>query len=149
MNEYYKNCLQKGLEYQDFVCNILIDELGISITSYSSIKYQNISGENRQGIEIKFDDKYNETGNIYIETSEKTNANNLNFVKSGIYRNDNTWLYLIGNYDEIFIFSKKYLKFLNNTNKYRYVEIPTSKGFLLPKKDAEKYCIYKIDIKKR
>jgi hypothetical protein len=145
MTENYKKCLQKGLEFQDYITDILIQKLGISLSTYCSSKYQNISGENKQGFEIKFDDVYIKTGNIYIEVKEKSDANNLNYVDSGIYRNDNTWLYLIGNYTEVYIFSKKHLKLMHITRKYKEVKTPTSIGFLIPKEDCIKYCIYKID----
>lgn len=144
LTEYYKECLEKGLQFQDHVMDLLITELGISLTQYSSKKWQYTTGENKQGIEIKFDDKYKNTGNLYIETGEKTNKNNIKYIESGIYRQDNAWLYIIGNYDIIYIFSKKYLKFLHKKNIFREVEIPTSRGFLIDEKNAEKYCLKKI-----
>jgi hypothetical protein len=144
MTEYYKEMMQKGFEFQDFIADKLIESLGISLTSYGSKQYQEKKGENRQGFEIKFDDKYKTTGNIYIETAEKSNENNLNFVSSGIYRSDNTWLYLIGNYEEVFIFSKKHLILIHNLDKYKNVETKTSKGFLIPKQVCEKYCVNKL-----
>jgi len=144
MTEYYKEMMQKGFEFQDFIADKLIESLGISLTSYSSKKHQEKKGENRQGLEIKFDDKYKTTGNIYIETAEKSNENNPNFVSSGIYRSDNTWLYLIGNYKEVFIFSKKHLVLIHKTGAYRNVETKTSKGFLLPEEFCEKYCVNKL-----
>mgnify|MGYP000515657790 CR=1 FL=1 len=147
MTENYKNMLQKGLEFQDFVTDILIKEIGISLSSYSSIKYQYSKGENKQGFEIKFDDKYKNTGNIYIEISEKSNENNINYISSGIYRNDNTWLYIIGNYEEIFIFSKKHLILMHESKRHKEVITNTSNGFLIKKEDAEKYCTKKITLK--
>lgn len=144
MTENYKEMLQKGLEYQDFITDVLIKEIGISLSSYNSQKYQFTRGENKQGFEIKFDDKYKTTNNLYIETEEKTNELNQNFVSSGIFRNDNTWLWVIGNYNEVFIFSKKHLKLMFVTNKFKIVETKTSKGFLVGKKDADNYCIKKI-----
>ena len=55
---------------------------------------------------------------------------------------DNTWLYIIGNYETIFIFSKRLLQSLSRTGKYKHLEngTKTSVGFLLPKQDAEKYA---------
>lgn len=140
MTEYYKEKLEQGLEFQDFVTDILFNELFIPLSSYQSKKYQ-LKGENKQGIEIKFDDKFNDTGNIYIEISEKSNADNINFIDSGIYRNDNTWLYIIGNYKILFIFGKNTLKLMYKSKRYKEVEIPTSRGFLIPKIDAEKYAL--------
>jgi hypothetical protein len=146
MTDNYKEMLHKGIEYQDFVTDVLIKELGIALSSYGSAKYQYTKGENKQGFEIKFDDKYKDTGNIYIEIAEKSNKLNNNFVSSGIFRNDNTWLWITGNYVEIYIFSKKHLKLMFNTNKFRNVVTDTSKGFLINKEHAEKYCIKKIII---
>ena len=146
---YYNDCLEKGLEYQDFIASLLIKEVGIPLSSLSSKKYQYSVGENLQGIEIKFDDKYEKTGNIYIEVKEKSNPNNNEYVNSGIYRNDNSWIYLIGNYNEIFIFGKSHLILMHKSNRYRAVKKPTSIGFLLPKEDAEKYCLKQINYGKR
>lgn len=146
MSENYKNMLFKGLEFQDYVTDILIKELGIALSSYNSVKYQNTKGENKQGFEIKFDDRYKETGNIYIETAEKSNENNANYVDSGIYRNDNTWIYIIGNYEELYIFSKKHLILMHKTNDHKEITTKTSKGFLIKKEFAEKYCTKKIVI---
>jgi len=142
MTEYYKEKLEQGLCYQDFVVDQLY-KIGLPLIAYSSKKYQNLVGENKNGIEIKNDAKRKDTGNIYIETAEKTNANNEFFVASGIYRNDNSWLYLIGDYKRIFIFSKKHLlrlhKLRNNDGSPRFknIEIATSKGFLIPEEEAD------------
>lgn len=150
MTEYYKEKLEQGNEYQDFVMNLLIEKLGIALSIYGTKKYQWKFGENKQGVEIKFDDNYKTTGNLYIEISEKTNKNNPNFIPSGIFRDDNSWLYLIGNYEIIYIFTKKMLKGLYRCDKYlRKVEIPTSRGFLLQKSNAEKYSAKVIIVKEK
>jgi hypothetical protein len=141
MTEYYKECLEKGSQYEDFIMEKLMDQIGIGLTSYKSREYNIKKGENRQGIEIKFDDKYKKTGNIYIEISEKTNKNNKEFIKSGIYRDDNSWLWVQGDYEQAFIFSKKYLILFHNSNKYKEVGNDTSRGFLIPQEDVKKYCL--------
>lgn len=149
MNEYYKQSLEKGLNYQDFVVEKLY-EIGLPIISYSSKKYQCMLGENKCGFEIKFDDKIKETGNIYIETNEKSDPANKEYVSSGIYRNDNTWLYIIGNYEKIYIFPKKYLIMFHEKLKFKEVQTPTSKGFLIPAKHAEElYSIKTINCDKK
>lgn len=148
MTPEYEAKLKQGLEYQDFVADKLY-EAGIPVTSYSSQKYQNMIGENKAGLEIKFDNRWKETGNIYIEVAEKSKAENINFIASGIFRNDNTWLYVIGDYTKIFILPKKYLKMLYNKNvkNYKLVETPTSKGMLIPVRDIENiYSIRTIEI---
>ena len=143
---YYFEKLPEGLEYQDFITELLIKEIGISLSTFSSKNYQNKIGENRQGFEIKFDNKMLDTGNIYIEVKEKADPNNQNYVYSGIYRNDNTWLYLIGNYQTVYIFGKGHLKLMYETNRYREVKTETSIGFLLPISDANKYCLKNISL---
>ena len=112
MREYYKECLKKGLEYQDFVFDQLrhMDGMPIFLGAYASEKYQYDKGESLSGIEIKFDDKLKETNNLFIEVKEKTDPSNKEFVPSGIMRNDNSWLYLIGNYEQAFIFARRTLR---------------------------------------
>ena len=139
MTPYYKEKLEQGLEYQDFVSEVLY-KIGLPLFSYNSKKYQIEYGENKLGIEIKFDNKFSETGNVYIEIAEKSNPDNPCFVISGIYRNDNTWLYVIGDRKKVFVFPKVILKLLHKSGRYRAVENATSKGFLLPTGDADKYA---------
>lgn len=144
MTAYYKEKFEQGLLYQDMVMEELYKN-GIPLISYSSKKYQTEVGENKAGVEIKNDTKFRQTGNFYIETAEKSKAENKNFIPSGIYRCDNTWLYIIGDDISFFVFSKKQLQLLDKIKKYREVEIPTSRGFLFPIQDAIKlYSIREI-----
>ncbi len=140
---YYNDKLQQGLEFQDVVTAALY-QLGIVVIGYSSRRFQNEQGENMLGAEIKRDGKFRETGNIYIETSEKSHPDKLEFTPSGIHRKDNSWLYVIGDEKTIYIFSTKYLQLL--ANRYQIKETPTSKGFVMPISEAEKYCIRKIEL---
>jgi hypothetical protein len=142
-NGYYSDKLQQGLEFQDVVTRELYQR-GIVIVGYSSKKYQNNEGENLLGAEIKRDGKFRQTGNLYIETSEKSHPDKKNYTASGIHREDNSWLFVIGDEKTVYIFSTKYLRMLEY--KYTKVNKPTSNGFLIPLVDAEKYCIRKIDI---
>lgn len=151
---YYKKKLEEGKWFQDFAQEQLY-KYGISIVSYSSKEYQHKYGENRAGIEMKYDQKYKNSKCLYIEIAEKSHPDNINFVRSGIYANSNTWLYLIGDEDEFFIFAKNFLIQWHEENKFRIVygypednhkkERPTSKGFLIPVIQArEKYAILTI-----
>jgi hypothetical protein len=148
MTKYYENCLKEGLEYQDFVMETLFNDLGIPLTNYSSEKYQYSVGENKQGIEIKYQSKMSEYNSIYIEVAEKTNKDNASYVDSGIFRNDNCWLFVTGDYKTIYIFSKKCLVSLYESGKYEIKEIAnkTSKGFVLKGSDIENYAIKKINV---
>jgi len=143
MTEYYKEKLEQGLRFQDHVTELLIKELGISLSTYSSREWQ-LRGENKQGIEIKFDDKHKETGNFYIEIKEKSDPANPAYANSGIYRKDNTWLYIIGDYDRVYVFGKTFLQNLHKSGKCREVKTSTSIGFLLPQEMADRYSLKKL-----
>lgn len=139
---YYKEKLQEGLEFQDVVTKALY-QLGIVIVGYASKYFQIEEGENILGAEIKRDGNFRKTGNLYIEIAEKAHPDNPKFVRSGIRRKDNSWLFIIGDEERIYIFATRHLRKLQK--KYKIVSTSTSKGFLMPLKDARKYCIRKID----
>lgn len=150
MTEYYKDKLEAGLEYQDFVADQLRKaDPCIILMAYSSRKFQNERGESASGIEIKHDMRLKETGNVYIEVAEKSNPELPNYTASGIMRNDNTWLYLIGDYEQAFLFSKNQLKGIyadEQHYKQRGIckkQTATSVGFTLPIGYAKKFlCLY-------
>lgn len=140
MTPYYKTQLERGLEFQDFVYEIL-NRYGISTVSYSSRLFQRHFGENKGGLEIKFDGKLVETGNLYIEVAEKSSPHLLTYVQSGIYRECNE--YVIGNYDILYRLPIRILRALRSSKEYREIEINlrTSRGFLLPAHRAEQFAI--------
>ena len=144
MTEYYKDKLEKGLEYQDFVCDQLRIKEGWFIGCYSSRKYQQEKGESMSGIEIKYDMRLSETGNVYIEVAEKSNKELPDYTDSGVFRRDNTWLYLIGDYKQAFIFGKAMMRTLYLSEKQKQAwgcidrQTPTSKGFTIPIKNADR-----------
>jgi len=144
MTEYYSDKFEEGLAYQDFVIDELY-KIGFPLVTYASRKYQYTKGESKC-VEIKLDNNWRRTGNLYFETAEKTKAENENFIVSGILRDEQTWLYIIGDYTKIFILSKKQLALLHDIGHYRKVEIATSQGILIPVTEIEtKYAIKIIE----
>lgn len=152
MNEYYSGKLMQGEEYQDFITDYLRKMTPcIIMMNYASRKYQYEHGESANGIEVKYDGKLQETGNLYIEFAEKSDPYLQNYTPSGIMRDDNSWLYLIGDYEQAFIFSKKHLQELyedyrNNKQSLEIRMKDTSQGFLL-KADSntcKRMCIMHI-----
>jgi UDP-N-acetylmuramate-alanine ligase len=119
------------MEFQDFVVDQLY-KAGIPIVMHTSKKKQFL-GENKLGIEIKHDKMMEKTGNVYIEYEEKSNPNNAYFVKSGILRDDNSWLWAIANNKVIYIVSKRVLRQIYEKRpEYAvFTGNKTSKGFLL------------------
>lgn len=137
-----KELIEEGYEYQDFI-SVKLLKLGMNLNQFVSRKYQYEIGESVSGIEVKYDKKMNQTGNIYIELEEKHYGSN--FVPSGVNRQDNTWIYLIGDKTVAYMFLKHQLKFLcDNYEKYKFkkVETETSKGILIPLKFLEEKSIY-------
>jgi hypothetical protein len=134
---------QSGLEFQDFVCTELAKH-GIILQNLASKKAQFEIGENLQGFEIKLDRRCTETHRLSIEIAEKTRADRTDWTPSGIYRSDNTWLYIQGNYEALFIFSLKVLRQLHATGRFPASEYPvghpTIRRFFLPFDIAERNC---------
>lgn len=149
--QYRKAQMESALLYQDFVVDTMLSMLGFAVVVYSSKAYQQAVGESRTGVEIKNDKNYAKTGNIYIETAEKDRPRPGPYAPSGIYRDDNTWLYVVGDYDTIFVFSKRFLVSLHQSGKYSRLEnkTKTSEAFLLPERDARKYAIVVLEPKKQ
>jgi hypothetical protein len=140
--KYRTTKIESGKLFQDFVVDSCWNLLGLAIVQYSSQVYQQTIGESKTGAEIKHDEQFAKTENLWIEIAEKARPRPGDHVASGIYRNDNTWLYIIGNYDTLYIFQKTLLKLLHQSGKWRILEnnTKTSRGFLLSKADAERYA---------
>lgn len=124
---------QDGLEFQDFVCCEL-SMSGIVLQNLSSRKWQFEVGENLQGFEIKMDALCTKTRRLSIEIAEKSrNDETLQWTSSGILRKDNSWLYIQGNYDVLFIFAKNWLQRYYKEAKPEVLEkLGTIKTFYLP-----------------
>lgn len=144
MTGYYEAKLNQGQEYQDFVVLELYKQ-GIIIQQFGSKRYQNEIGESLSRYEIKYDSRISETGNVYIEIAEKSNAQNQYYVKSGVFRDDNTWLYCIGDNTHAYIISKKLLQQVCNKpyeykekRKIKFKETPTSQGYVIPEEFVRK-----------
>jgi len=134
--------IESGKVYQDFVVDACWNLLGLAIVQYSSVVYQRHVGESKTGAEIKHDETFARSGNLWIEIEEKARPRPGPYASAGIYRNDNTWLYIIGNYDHVFIFQKTLLQILHRSGKCRVIEnnTQTSRGFLLTEADAIKWA---------
>lgn len=141
--DYYKKQLESGLQFQDFVYEIL-GRHGIMTVGYSSRLFQQRLGENKARIEIKFDKIFSISGRFWIETFEKSDPQRIEYVPSGIQRDSIE--YLIGNYDEIYRFATSILRLLWQSGKYPEVEnkLKTSLGFFLDRDVAQRFCMQHI-----
>ena len=150
-NSGHEDSLQKGHEFQDFVCMELAKR-GVILQNIQSRKYQYEIGENIQGFEIKYDARCTgcsgtkPTGRLSIEIAEKSDERNSEYVKSGIYAKSNSWLYIQGNYNGIWIFSTKHLRLIHETKKEKEIfTMPTIVKFYLPIALADKYSLIRFD----
>lgn len=135
---------ESGTRYQDFVVELLWIRRGLPIMQFASREYQIRKGESLTGVEIKNDEKYAETGNLWIEVGEKAMPRDGDFAPAGILRGDNSWLYVIGDYRTVFVFAKRNLVLLHEAKRYPVIENArkTSIGFLLPRADARRWAAF-------
>lgn len=139
-NNYYLESLQKGFEFENYICQFFKSKYSFNIETYKTKEGQYNLGESIQGIEIKNDTLIPKTGNIYIELQEKKDSSQKNWINSGILKNDNTLFYLIGTEEKFYIFLKTdLLKFYENNMYFKLKEIKTSRGMLLKVKDVKDF----------
>jgi len=143
-NSKNRNSFANGLEYQDFVVE-KFNLWGLYIQLYTSKRYQLDRGESVQRIEIKLDNRCTETGRLSIEVAERT-ALDRPWVWSGIYRSDNTCMYIQGNWEVIYLFDRRVLVQYHKQHELGQCqesprENPTVRKFYLPLHIADQICI--------
>lgn len=148
VNDYYNRQRKEAEEFQDWLM-LELNKRGIIIQIFTSKEYQYAHGETPARDEIKFDKEALRYPNLWIEFYEKKYSENLNYVKSGILR-ENIIRWFHGNYEWVYIFDKRRLLeyILNNQKKGRFQLKEnirkTSMGALLPQSEANSICSRKI-----
>lgn len=129
-----------GAQFVDFVVEQMLKQRGVIIQPYQSRKNQFEKGESIQGWEIKYDERFTETKRLSIEIAEKANHGSNQWTPSGIYRQDNSWIYVQGNFQCFYIFGKNVLMSLHRSGKYEEAESHgTIRKFYLPISEADKF----------
>ena len=140
ISKYYKDMLFLGNWYEDYLYLKLEEKLKIRIDGCDTKTKQQSIGENYLGWEIKFDDNYKKTGNLFIEYCEKPDKDKPEWKRSGVLKKyDNSWLYLIGNEKILYFFAIRDLekayyhkdKDGKPTHERKPSKTMTSWGFLL------------------
>lgn len=134
--------LKKGITFESYISDWFQKEKGISLSTYHAENEQR-KGENRQGIEIKNDQCFNNTGNLFISVKRIYGTLDLNW---GVFKEDNTWLYVIGDESKHWVFLRKtlqrYYKVKKPELKQASIKGGLELGFLLTLEDADKLGDY-------
>ena len=110
--------LEEDFEFQDFVA-IVMWRHGLALVNMQSKRHQIAIGENLAGL---------------IEEKKKHATR---WVPSGIYCPDNSWMWITGTYDILFVIPRATLIQMHKRGTYRATGRPdTSRGFLVPEPDA-------------
>jgi hypothetical protein len=149
MNEYKESQL-----FEEFVYDVLHKEIGLDIKHYKNKYSQIYIGENRQGIEVKYQKDFLTIwgGRLYFEVEAKDNWKpDGKWIDSVLFRylsipGDNTIWVAAGNYELFYLFDLVVLQDMHNSNKYpvREATNKTSRGFSVPSNDLEEKCVIKF-----
>ena len=147
--EYYSIKRAEGEMFEDYVYDHFKKIWRIDIKGCNTYSEQIFVGENYFGMEIKYDGLHKDTGRLFIEYQEKRRSKNPNYIPSGILRTDNSWLYLIGNFQVFYIFSIKDLRTAleakdeqgNFKHTRKEIGRKTSCGFLLQRNEIQDYVL--------
>ena len=132
--ENYQKLLKESEEFVKYWMGIIQRKMCLRLTPVDSENLQKaVLCDTQEGFEFKYDRIFKETGNFWIEIGEKRDPTQKKYVPSGILRKDNSWMYCIGNYDELFFFPKRTLIRMYNSGAVKIKENheKTSMGFLL------------------
>ena len=135
--------LAAGKEFEETASKFLTS-LGWPIGLHFSAKGQWEMGESAAHVEIKNDNKFPETGNLFIETRERRDSSGLSqWRNAGIYDASDPWFFLIGNPSVLWLLSVRWLRLMHQTEKYRKITLETAEGFVIPVTVANHICIIK------
>ena len=143
---------EQSERYQEFVKRLWLHTKHEELEFYETQEEQYTIGESVQGVEVKYDIRSHDTGNLYIEVAE-SRYKGTPLVPSGIYREDNTVTWLIGTYHYAYIIPKSLLIAYHKKQQPKEFVIPqgTSRGFLIARSMLDNWVktghIERIDVK--
>ncbi len=130
----FSECLDIGQTFQDYIQEALYKR-GIIAQFWCSKKYQIERGEGLSGIEVKCDDGYKKTGNLFIEFARYKNGE---WIPTDLFR-EGIWLYIIGDREKCWCMLTSQLQKMVDRYPHREVSYDFKvKGFLLPITMADK-----------
>lgn len=141
----YQRELQSGQEFEKFVIKLFADR-GVDLHLFDTVEQQK-HGETVEGVEIKLDRKFRKTGNLFIETEERSTSDSA-WHAAGVTKDDNSKVIAIGDKKTIWLLNVRVLRELWKSKVYREVtnDTNTGKGFVLPIDVANKVALNKIEV---
>jgi hypothetical protein len=105
-----RDAVEKGLQFQDWVCCLFKERYNFPIQNMCSRRYQLALGENLQGWEIKLDDLCLQYGRLSIEIAERRHKHMPSWTPSGIFAEPGSTFYAQGNAQFVAVFSTRWLR---------------------------------------
>jgi hypothetical protein len=136
LHKKYMPNLEAGREQEDRVATYWQVHLGIPLTIWGSQKQQQHCGESLQGVEVKLDRRFPETGHLAIEIAERPDVT-YEFSAAGPYHEIKPEILIIGNQDKVWEFIVCNLCDVIETSEYRVTQTNTAELVLIPIADAD------------
>lgn len=136
-SDYYRDQLKVGQAYEQYAVRMINSAEGADrVQVVHGFAQQMRYGDTNIGVEFKFDRKFHETGNLYIEVQETTAEGH--WVDSGIFRADLARWYAIGDYSHLYVYTKVALRaeFVRRGRIWIEIDRHTSRGFLIKPTDV-------------
>lgn len=149
-DERYQRDLAIGLAYEEHVYAVF-RALGEVLHPCRTIVEQCSVGENRERCEIKKDQRFRETGNLFVETDERPDVRS-RWARAGIYHYAQPRWFAIGDERTIRLFVAATLRALlppalgDVFCGFRKAITPTAAGYLLPVRAADRKCQARLEI---
>jgi hypothetical protein len=137
-----------GQDYEDFVVPVLWAR-GWPTYVYRSKEAQWACGESLNNIEVKLDNGFRKSGRLFIETRERRSADGSSeWRRSGIYDEHNPRLYVIGDYETVYVLGVRWLRAIADRLESGSFpkDAPTAECVFLPLNLAEKYAVDVIEV---
>lgn len=143
----FKNELKQSREFVNYWIGVINRKMCWKLTPVDSSKLQQTQlCDTQEGFEFKWDKKFEDTGNFWIEIEEKHHPDQEKYIPSGILRDDNTVFYCIGNFNILYFVPKRTLLTAYNSGKWTIRENnqKTSKGFLVSRINIQMWSVFEL-----
>lgn len=136
----YNRELGVGLAYEDFVLERLWEN-GWGTVAFRTASSQG-RGENLGGFEIKRDGEFRNTGNLFIETEERSTSSS-EWHPAGVDSPAKPRHLVIGDEESFWVLSVNALQMIRESCRHTTNRTDTARGFLLKCDRADRFCCFR------